>query len=130
MGTEQVLRCQCGEPIAASDVERIVLVFVGNTPTAYHCRYRCHRCHRIGQALIRPNDWDPSRLFLGGEQLVHSSSTLQETPSSPKPSGPRRHRRDIPSEPITVDEVIDFALALERMTEKDWEELLALAEEE
>ena len=130
------LKCQCGEPVTAADVERVMLLLIGDTPAWYYCKYRCHHCDHVGQELIRPDDWEPNRLFIGGDQLPDPPPMVGQPTGSDKKSASRRTtrkrkrstRRREEASPITTDEVIDFALSLETMTDRDWN-VIAIARE-
>jgi len=94
-----IIRCSCGWRVASRDVlqHRFLLSIYG--ASHFYVRYRCARCQRVGERYIPEDQWDPGLVGRPGSSLSEAQT--------------ERFRR---MGEITLDEMIDFHFALERLS--------------
>jgi hypothetical protein len=103
-----ILRCKCGQRIEIEDLVQISYYPRSLGPNMVHLRYQCPRCARVGEQLIRQQEWD--KLFLDASPSGEFS--LEE------------RQQFAHLEPITEEEVVQFRERLESVNPlqslRDW----------
>lgn len=94
-----VIKCGCGQRVLRRNVIQTGLYVSVLGPSYVYVRFKCGRCKRVGEQMIREGEWDPSILQLQGER-----------------KGKVDARRFKQMGPITPEEVIEFHYALERLS--------------
>jgi len=100
-----IIRCNCGHRIAGKDVIQTGVYLSVLGPSFVYVRYRCGRCKRIGERLVREERWDPSVLRPARRGM--SDDEL---------------RRFVDMGDITPEEIIDFHYTLDRLGAETEEE--------
>ena len=93
-----VVACNCGHQIGPREILQTSLYLSLMGPSFVYVRFRCSRCKRVGEQLVREEKWNRGML---------------------RPEGPamsaRERRRFETLGPITPAEKIDFHYALEKL---------------
>ena len=94
-----VIKCGCGQRVLRRNVIQTGLYVSVLGPSYVYVRFKCGRCKRVGEHMIKEGDWDPSILQLHGKRRGEVDARRFEQMGS-----------------ITPEEVIDFHYALERLS--------------
>jgi len=93
-----IITCNCGHQLGPKDILQTSLYLSLLGPSFVYVRFRCRRCKRVGEQLVREEKWNRGMLRRDG------------------PSVPRQELRRFEAlGPITPAEKIDFHYALENL---------------
>jgi DNA-directed RNA polymerase subunit RPC12/RpoP len=98
MTQETRIRCQCGRRVTVREVLQAGLHLSAQGTTYVYVRFRCARCKRLGQRLVRRDAWARAVLEPLGSRL----------------SADERERFENLG-PITAEEILDFHEGVERL---------------
>jgi phage FluMu protein Com len=98
-GMKATLKCSCGQRIFSRDVMQQGYYVRHFGPSYVYIRYRCSRCKKLGEHYIKQEDWE--------EGMLRDEFTEATT---------SERRRFEKLGKITLDEMIKFHRALEKMT--------------
>jgi hypothetical protein len=93
-----IMTCGCGHHIGPREILQTSLYLSLLGPSFVYVRFRCGRCKRVGEQLVREEKWNRA-------MLRHESAAL---------SAQERHKFEALG-PITPAEKIDFHYALEKL---------------
>ena len=96
--SREIVTCNCGNQIGTKEILQTSLYLSLLGPSFVYVRYRCGRCKRVGEQLVREDKWNASML----------------RSARPSISAEERQRFETMG-PITPAEKIDFHYALERL---------------
>lgn len=94
--SRDIVTCNCGHPISTKEILQTSLYLSLLGPSFVYVRFRCGRCKRVGEQLVREEKWNQSMLRAEGPALSEEE---------------RKHFEALG--PITPAEKIDFHYALE-----------------
>ena len=93
-----IVTCNCGHHISAKEILQTSLYLSLLGPSFVYVRFRCNRCKRVGERLVREEKWNRGML----------------RPEAPSLS-PRERERFEALGPVTAAEKIDFHYALDQL---------------
>ena len=93
-----IVTCNCGHQIGTKEILQTSLYLSLLGPSFVYVRFRCGRCKRVGEQLVREEKWNQGML-------------RPEAPALP----PQERQRFVALGPITPAEKIDFHYDLERL---------------
>jgi hypothetical protein len=93
-----ILTCNCGHHVGPREILQTSLYLSLMGPSFVYVRFRCGRCKRVGEQLVREEKWNRAML----------------RPERPSLS-PQERRQFETMGPITPAEKIDFHYALEQL---------------
>jgi hypothetical protein len=94
----EIVTCNCGNQIGTKEILQTSLYLSLLGPSFVYVRFRCGRCKRVGEQLVREEKWNQGML----------------RPDAPSLSAEERKKFDDLG-PITPAEKIDFHYALEHL---------------
>jgi hypothetical protein len=94
----EIVTCNCGHHIGTQEILQTSLYLSLLGPSFVYVRFRCARCKRVGEQLVREEKWNRAML----------------RPEAPALSAEERRRFEALG-PITPAEKIDFHYALESL---------------
>jgi len=97
MAVKSIIRCSCGQRIVAKDVMQTGYYLRLAGPSFVYVKFRCPRCKKLGERLLRREEW---------EKVV-----LKEYPQELSKAEKKQFER---LGPISVDEVIEAHFTMEK----------------
>jgi len=94
----EIVTCNCGHQIGAKEILQTSLYLSLLGPSFVYVRFRCGRCKRVGEQLVREEKWNRGML----------------RPEAPSLSAGERERFEGLG-PVTPAEKIDFHYALDSL---------------
>ncbi|HXG24237.1 MAG TPA: hypothetical protein VNJ09_06750 [Chthonomonadales bacterium] len=92
------IKCHCGQRIFSRDVMQQGYYVRQFGPSYVYIKYRCSRCKKLGEHFIKQEEWEDGMLRDTAQELTPAEREKFEKMGK-----------------ITVDEMIDFHFALEKL---------------